>query len=105
MRGIHLKLLALIATTVCASVNAQVLFEDDFNGSMSNAWTITNADTNYYYFNSTELVLIVPPNDIYVAGATPKNLFLINNPTPGDFTATLKIDSFALTSVNYAQID
>ena len=37
--------------------------------------------------------------------APPRNLFLINNPTTGDFTATLKIDSFVLNMVNYAQID
>ncbi len=105
MRGVHVRLLALVAITVCASANAQVLFEDDFNGSISAAWTITNADANFYSLNSSELVLQIPSNDIFVGAAQPKNFFYMNNPASGDFAATLKIDSFVLTDANYAQID
>src|SRR5579859_4648894 len=97
MRTIHVRFLAFIASVICASANAQVLFHDDFNGSISGAWTITNQDPTFYSLNgSSELVLQVPSNDIDVSGNTVKNLFLITNPTSGDFTATLKVDSFAL---------
>jgi hypothetical protein len=90
----------------CAPAYGQVLFHDDFKNHVDPAWKITRVDKSYYGISAKGLDLRASADDIDVAGVpTAKNLFLIDNPTKGDFVATLKIKSFVPAHNNHAQID
>jgi hypothetical protein len=99
-------ILAVGSGIFCASACGQVLFQDDFKGQVDPAWKIIRADKSYYTINTKGLDLRASADDIDVAGVpTAKNLFLVANPTKGDFVATLKIKSFVPARNNHAQID
>ena len=106
MRQACIIIFGLILGACDAATTAQPLFKDDFKGRIDPAWKITRADTNFYSVTSWGLDLRVSSDDINVAGVpSARNMFLIANPTKGDFSATLKIRSFVPATVNHAQID
>jgi hypothetical protein len=102
----HLSLLGIALGTFCGPARGQVLFHDDFKARVDPAWKIIRADKGFYTIDAKGLDLRASADDIDVAGVpTAKNLFLIDNPTKGDFVATLKIKSFVPAHNNHAQID
>lgn len=86
---------ALSTLAVCGSAWGAVLFHDDFNGAPDPTWSILHPDTDYYSVAATELCLRVPSGSFYAGYTDYTNLFLIDNPTTGDFVVTLKVNSFA----------
>lgn len=90
---------------LCASASAEVLFVDNFNGSISTQWTILRQDTNYYTVGVTSLDVRASSGDLISGRNDAKNTFLIPNPTSGDFVMTLKIDLFSPSGSSTPQID
>lgn len=83
----------------------RVLFRDDFNGSIDPAWAITRPDAAYYSTQPSELDLRASSGDLYTNSNNAKNVFLVTTPTSGDFTVTLRVNSFAPPGATNAQID
>ncbi len=86
--------------------SAMILFQDNLNGGFDPAWIIIRPDTNYYTTNLTSLDLRCShfDTDSYSPNQA-RNLFTITNPAAGDFTATLKLNSFVPVNNDFAQID
>ena len=85
---------------------AALLFFDDFNGTqLGNAWTVQNEYSQYYSVSGGTLNIQTQAGDIVRGSNSHKNLFVINNPTNGNFIYTARIDSFSLTNSSYAQFD
>ena len=84
--------------------STDMLFRDDFNASIDSQWTILNQDTDYYSLESDHLELRANSGDLWTFRTDYKNLFLIDNPTNGDFDVTMRIIGF-LPVENYTQID
>ena len=81
--------LVLSVTTVSFG---QVVFQDDFNGSMNPAWSIKNNDPTLYSISTNGLILRCCSGDMWNGSATYKNLFLITNPVSQNFTFTAKLN-------------
>ncbi len=95
---VFLMLLAQVAT-------AQVIFQDNFAGAMNPAWTFVRQDASYYSLQSTGLALRCNSGDLYQGNNNAKNVFLITNMAPGDFTVTLRLRWLAPPAQAYAQVD
>jgi hypothetical protein len=80
-------------------------FTDDFNGALDPAWTILRPDAGFYSLQPTGLVVRCHGGDLYEAHTDWKNIFLIPNPTSGDFTMTAKVRWLVPPSANWAQFD
>jgi hypothetical protein len=93
-----LMLLAQVAT-------AQVIFQDNFAGAMNPAWTFVRQDASYYSLQSTGLVLRCNSGDLYQGNNNAKNVFLITNTAPADFTLTLRLRWLVPPAQAYAQVD
>lgn len=101
------RLLYLFLTTFCAAADAQVLFQDHFNGSIGPAWTITRPDPSFYTITESGLDLRCSSLDIDVGEDNEaKNLFTIANPscTKGDFAITMRFKSFVPANNDHAQV-
>ena len=59
-------------------------------------------DASYYNMQSTYLDLRANGGDLWSNINTANNLFLINTPTTGDFTVTMRLNSFVPTSYSNA---
>lgn len=85
---------------------AGTLFRDDFNGSISGAWSILRQNSSYYAIRPTDLDLRANSGDLWLGRNNANNLFLIDNPAADDFIATMRLNSFVPTSnTNAPQID
>lgn len=78
--------LALTLLAASGRASAAVVFHEDFNGSLSNVWTIVRADAGYYSLQPTGLVLRCNSGDLCAGYNNAKSVFLITNPAPGDLT-------------------
>ncbi len=85
------------------AASAVTLFRDDFSGAISSAWTILNEDAAYYTPTATYLELRTNSGDLWQGNNTYKNLFVITNPTTGDFQITVRLNSFSMTNELYEQ--
>jgi hypothetical protein len=85
--------------------SADTVFHDDFNGLLNPAWSIVRADASYYSLQSTGLVLRCNSGDLWGGYNSAKNVFLVSNPAPGDFTVTAKLRWLVPPAVNWAQFD
>jgi hypothetical protein len=97
--------LALTWLAAGGGAAAAVVFHEDFNGSLSNAWTIVRTDAGYYSLQPTGLVLRCSSGDLWAGYNTAKNVFLITNPAPGDLTMTVKLRWLVPPAANWAQFD
>jgi len=85
--------------------STDMLFRDDFNASIDSQWTILNQDSGYYSLESDHLALRANNGDLWQFRNDYKNLFLIDNPTNGDFDVTMRIIEFLPAAENFPQID
>ena len=84
---------------------AAVLFRDDFNGGYSGEWSILRYDASYITTQPTALALRANSLDLWQSSNGAKNVFLIDNPTTGDFIATIRVNSFVPSAlVNAPQL-
>jgi hypothetical protein len=104
-RGLRACGLALTLLAASGRASAAVVFHEDFNGSLSNVWTIVRADAGYYSLQPTGLVLRCNSGDLWAGYNNAKSLFLITNPAPGDLTVTVKLRWLVPPAANYAQFD
>jgi len=101
-----LTLIVSTATgTVTPDASTEPLFRDEFNGSIDSQWTILNQDSGYYSLESDHLALRANNGDLWQFRNDYKNLFLIDNPTNGDFDVTMRIIEFLPAAENFPQID
>jgi hypothetical protein len=101
-----LTLIVSTATgTVTPHASTDLLFRDEFNGSIDSQWTILNQDSGYYSLESDHLALRANNGDLWQFRTDYKNLFLIDNPTNGDFDVTMRIIEFLPAAENFPQID
>jgi hypothetical protein len=89
--------------TLVTSTN--MLFRDDFNASIDSQWTILNQDSGYYSLEPDHLELRANYGDLWQSRNDYKNLFLIDNPTSGDFDVTMRIIEFLPAAEDFPQID
>jgi hypothetical protein len=90
-----IPLFCIIFTISCAAtLEAGYLFRDDFNGSISSQWSIQRQDASYYGIQSDSLDLRANGGDLWITNNTAENMFLVNNPTNGDFVVTMRLKSF-----------
>jgi hypothetical protein len=94
----------LFAALQCCIASWDTLFFDDFNGSASGAWSITNENPGLYSYTPTYLDLLCSAGTLSAGYNNAENLFLITNPTLGDFTATMRVLSFSPPQ-SFQQID
>jgi hypothetical protein len=85
--------------------STDMLFRDDFNASIDSQWTILNQDSGYYSLESDHLALRANNGDLWHFRIDYKNLFLIDNPTNGDFDVTMRIIEFLPAAEKFPQID
>ena len=97
--------LAGILFLVAATGSAQTLFRDDLNGSLRPEWTILHPDASYYSIGPSNLDLRASSGDIWHYRTDYKNLFLIDNPTSGDFVVTVALQRFEPAAELHAQFD
>ena len=90
---------------IAPSVPGQVLFQDNFAGTLNPAWAIVRQDASYYSLLSTGLVRRCNSGDLYQGNNNAKNVFLITNPAMNDFTATLRLRWLTPPAQAYAQMD
>lgn len=79
----------LVLTSSFAS-QSKVIFSDEFNGAFKSEWSIENINSNYFSLSNSGLILRCCSGDIFSSKNDHKNIFLIDNPAPYDFTLTLK---------------
>jgi len=91
------------AAAQAATAATTVLFRDDFSGTISNTWTILNEDAAYYTPTATYLELRTNSGDLWQDDNDYKNLFVITNPTTGDFQITVRLNSFSMDDEVYEQ--
>ena len=84
--------LSAILFALAATAHASVLFSDNFNGGMSSAWSIVRPDSTYYTFQPSYLDLRANSGDLWLSINNAKNVFLVQNPTVGDFDRHLGIE-------------
>jgi hypothetical protein len=99
--AIFLSAAALFACTAAAQAGPP-LFVDHFNGGMSNAWSIVRPNSSYYSFQPGYLDLRANSGDLWLSENNALNVFLVQNPTAGDFMVTLGLNSFTPTSISNA---
>ncbi len=91
-------LAAAVVASGASGQAATVLFQDTFQGTMSNLWTIVRPNTSYYTLQSNDLELRANSGDLWLSENDAQNVFLIPNPTSGNFVVTLGLSSFVPTS-------
>jgi alpha-glucuronidase len=84
---------------------AAVLFRDDFSGALRSNWNVVREDAAYYALTPTYLDLRMSGGDLYWNSNNAKNVFLVETPTSGDFTVTMRIEQCALPSRHPVQVD
>jgi hypothetical protein len=100
------KLTIIICLMLVAQIAAaQVLFQDNFSGTLNPTWSFVRQDASYYSLQSTGLVLRCNSGDLYQGNNNAKNVFLITNPAPGDFTITIRLRWLVPPAQAYAQVD
>jgi hypothetical protein len=82
-----------------------VVFRDDFNGTLSEKWGIVRQETSYYSLTDAYLDLRADQGDLWQTRNDAKNVFLIDAPTSGDFTVTMRVLRFVPTDVPYTQVE
>lgn len=87
------------------SLHSQVLFQDDFNGSISGSWSVLNSNASYYTVGGSSLALTANSGNLAATDNTALNIFRVANPTAGDFVVTMALTSFVPVSQAYAQIN
>jgi hypothetical protein len=94
------------ATTLMFVMNARsdVIFQDNFDGALSSTWQVHHQDISYYAISTNGLLLRCNAGDNYESATNYKNLFLITNPAPQEFTFTAKLRWVTLPTVNWGQI-
>ena len=86
-----------------SGARGQVVFQDNFDGSINSAWIIKNNDASFYSISTNGLTLRCCSADMYGGGTNYNNLFLITNPAPQDFVFTAKVRWMNLPTANYGQ--
>jgi regulation of enolase protein 1 (concanavalin A-like superfamily) len=71
--------------------DAEILFRDDFTGSLDPAWTIDHEDAISYSINQESLTLRSRIGDFYQQLTDYKNFFRIPAPTNDNFDFTVKV--------------
>jgi hypothetical protein len=99
--AVSLSAAALFASAVSAQAG-MALFTDHFNGGMSNLWSSVRPDPSYYSFQPGYMDLRANSGDLWLSENSALNIFLVKNPTAGDFVVTLGLNSFMPTSISNA---
>jgi hypothetical protein len=94
----------LIAGCDSGSFGPRELFSDDFNGTLSSSWTILHPDGSLYSLEDTYLDLRCSAGTLSLDLSDYNNAFLIDNPTTGDFVATMRVILFSPLALPYHQI-
>ena len=91
--------------TTPTQIASEILFLDEFNSSIDDKWIILNEDKSYYNLDKDHLYLRASNGDLWQSRTDYKNLFLIDNPTTGDFEITIRIIQFLPSSEGFPQLD
>lgn len=86
-------------------VAGEIFFMEDFNGSMRSEWWVERPDATFVTQLPTCLELRANSNDLWQWNNSAQNVYLIDNPTTGDFQVTVRLWRFALVNNNYANFD
>lgn len=84
---------------------ADIFFVDEFNGSVRPEWWVERPDASYVMQFPTFLELRANNNDLWQWNNNAQNIYLIDNPTAGDFQVTMHLLRFVLANNDYANFD